>query len=217
MVDITVQDPINGIVEIGGPEKLGMDKFGKIYMDMKQDKRQVISDLKALYFRRIINDKSLVPADNARKGSISYQEWIRFPRNSKVKIVKYVERIRPPLRTVLSTLPKTDTILKTSIMKNIISTTSDNSLALIASLPLGFTIFSSPRSKAFRVVWWLWLFSINELFHRTGTSPKRGGVLPNRSILISHSLFLIFLPLINTKAINAPTKAIAALICITLL
>ena len=81
MVDITLKDPINGIVEIGGPEKLGMDEFGKIYLAMKQDKREVISDPKALYFGTVINDQSLVPADNARKGSVRYQDWIRIPGN----------------------------------------------------------------------------------------------------------------------------------------
>jgi len=80
-VDITIKDPINGIVEIGGPEKLGMDQFGKIYLDMKQDKREVISDPKALYFGTVIDDQSLVPADNARKGSIRYEDWIRIPGN----------------------------------------------------------------------------------------------------------------------------------------
>jgi uncharacterized protein YbjT (DUF2867 family) len=81
MVDITIKDPINGIVEIGGPEKLGMDQFGKIYLDMKQDKREVISDPKALYFGTVIDNQSLVPADNARKGSIRYEDWIRIPGN----------------------------------------------------------------------------------------------------------------------------------------
>jgi uncharacterized protein YbjT (DUF2867 family) len=81
MVDITIKNPINGIVEIGGPEKLGMDQFGKIYLDMKQDKREVISDPEALYFGTVINDQSLVPADNARKGSIRYEDWIRIPGN----------------------------------------------------------------------------------------------------------------------------------------
>jgi uncharacterized protein YbjT (DUF2867 family) len=39
LVDVTLKDPVNGIVEIGGPEKLGMDQFARIYLDMKEDKR----------------------------------------------------------------------------------------------------------------------------------------------------------------------------------
>ena len=43
-----------------------MDQFAKIYMDMKQDKREIIGDPKALYFGTVINDQSLVAGDNAR-------------------------------------------------------------------------------------------------------------------------------------------------------
>jgi uncharacterized protein YbjT (DUF2867 family) len=81
MVDLTLKDPVNGIVEIGGPEKLGMDQFAKIYLDMKQDNRQIIADPNALYFGTVINDRSLVPQDDARKGTIRYEEWIRIPEN----------------------------------------------------------------------------------------------------------------------------------------
>jgi uncharacterized protein YbjT (DUF2867 family) len=81
MVDLTLKDPINGIIEIGGPEKLGMDQFAKIYLDMKRDTREVIGDPNALYFGTIINNQSLVPGNTARKGSIRYDEWIRIPGN----------------------------------------------------------------------------------------------------------------------------------------
>jgi len=81
MVDLTLKDPVNGIVEIGGPEKLGMDQFAKIYLDMKHDKREIIADPNALYFGTVINDRSLVPGDNARKGTIRYEDWIRIPGN----------------------------------------------------------------------------------------------------------------------------------------
>jgi uncharacterized protein YbjT (DUF2867 family) len=81
LVDLTLKDPVNGIVEIGGPEKLGMDQFAQIYLDMKQDHREIIADPNALYFGTVINDRSLVPEDDARKGSIRYEEWIRLPRN----------------------------------------------------------------------------------------------------------------------------------------
>jgi len=81
LVDLTLKDPVNGIVEIGGPEKLGMDEFAKIYLDMKQDHREVIADPNALYFGTVINDRSLVAEDDASKGTIRYEEWIRIPGN----------------------------------------------------------------------------------------------------------------------------------------
>lgn len=81
MVDVTIANPINGIIEIGGPEKMGMNEFAKEYMLMKNDAREVIADPKALYFGTVINDQSLVPADDARTGSIKYDAWIRIPGN----------------------------------------------------------------------------------------------------------------------------------------
>lgn len=81
IVALTLKDPVIGVVEIGGPEKIGMDQFAKIYLDRKQDHRQIVADPKALYFGTVINDRSLVPKDNARKGSIRYEDWIRLPGN----------------------------------------------------------------------------------------------------------------------------------------
>lgn len=81
IVDLTLKDPENGIIEIGGPEKIGMDQFAKIYLDMKHDSREVIGDPKALYFGTVINDQSLVPGDDVRIGSFRYREWIHMPGN----------------------------------------------------------------------------------------------------------------------------------------
>ncbi len=81
LVDVILADPLNSTVEVGGPEKIGMDKFAKKYMDMKHDKRKVISDPHARYYGTEIDDHSLTTADNARRGSIHYDEWIRLPGN----------------------------------------------------------------------------------------------------------------------------------------
>lgn len=81
LVEVIVKDPINGIVEVGGPEKIGMDKFAQIYLNMKRDDRQVIGDPHALYFGSEITDQSLLPGDDARLGSIRYRDWIRIPGN----------------------------------------------------------------------------------------------------------------------------------------
>tara|TARA_R110002051_G_scaffold314666_1_gene391976 strand:+ start:32977 stop:33732 length:756 start_codon:yes stop_codon:yes gene_type:complete len=81
LVDVIVDDPINGILEVGGPEKIGMDKFAQIYMNMKKDDRQVIGDSHTLYFGSEISDVSLLPGAEARTGSIRYEDWIRIPGN----------------------------------------------------------------------------------------------------------------------------------------
>jgi uncharacterized protein YbjT (DUF2867 family) len=81
LADLIVKDPLNSTVEVGGPEKIGMDKFAKKYLDMKKDTREVIADPQALYFGTQINDHSLTTEDNACKGLIRYDDWIRVPGN----------------------------------------------------------------------------------------------------------------------------------------
>jgi len=81
LVEVITEDPLNSTVEVGGPEKIGMDKFAKKYLDMKKDIRKVIGDPHARYFGTEIDDNSLTTKDNARKGSIRYDDWIRIPGN----------------------------------------------------------------------------------------------------------------------------------------
>jgi uncharacterized protein YbjT (DUF2867 family) len=81
LVDVVLDDPINGIIEVGGPEKVGMDRFARKYLDAKQDTHEVIGDPQALYFGTVIDDHSLVPDESARIGSIRYDDWIRIPGN----------------------------------------------------------------------------------------------------------------------------------------
>ncbi|MFS8641249.1 MAG: hypothetical protein LOD90_10690, partial [Symbiobacteriaceae bacterium] len=49
LVQVIVDDPINGIVEVGGPEKIGMDRFAQKYLDAKQDTHALIGDPQARY------------------------------------------------------------------------------------------------------------------------------------------------------------------------
>lgn len=81
LVQVIVDDPINGIVEVGGPEKIGMDRFAQKYLDAKQDTHALIGDPQARYFGTVIDDRSLVPGDGARLGSVRYDDWIRIPGN----------------------------------------------------------------------------------------------------------------------------------------
>lgn len=81
LVDVILKDPVNGIIEIGGPDKMGMDKFARKYLDRKHDSREIISDPHALYFGTEINDHSLVPETGALLGTIHYDDWISIPGN----------------------------------------------------------------------------------------------------------------------------------------
>ncbi|MEJ7739632.1 MAG: hypothetical protein WKF97_19580 [Chitinophagaceae bacterium] len=77
MVNVATGDPLNGIIEIAGPERLGMDVFVKRNLNKMQDPRKVITDVHAKYSGAELNDKMLVPGKNPRIGSIDFETWFK--------------------------------------------------------------------------------------------------------------------------------------------
>ena len=68
--------PLNGIVEIAGPEPIRMDDFARRYLSATQDPRKVITDTHALYFGTELNDHSLTPGRKARLAPTHFQAWL---------------------------------------------------------------------------------------------------------------------------------------------
>lgn len=71
-----VQPPINGVVEIAGPEAIGMDDFVRAGLAAAGDHRRVVTDVNAPYFGATIDDHTLAPANNAVIFTTRYSEWI---------------------------------------------------------------------------------------------------------------------------------------------
>jgi len=76
LADATLGAPVNGTIEVAGPERLPLDELARRYLSAIQDRRQVVGDAKARYFGTVINDQSLTPGDNARLGSIRFDDWL---------------------------------------------------------------------------------------------------------------------------------------------
>ncbi len=69
--------PINGIVEVGGPDRFRMDELVRRALQAAGDPRQVITDPKALYFGDYaVDDSTLVPGDGALIGDVHFQDWL---------------------------------------------------------------------------------------------------------------------------------------------
>ena len=68
--------PVNGTVEIGGPEQFRMDELVRRHLGQIGDAREVIADPNALYAGAKLNDRTLVPSDNARLGETRYEIWL---------------------------------------------------------------------------------------------------------------------------------------------
>lgn len=81
MVDVTIGKPINGTIEIAGPERLLLAELVQRYLTKIQDPRQVIADSHARYFGAELTDQSLVPGDNPRIGSMDFETW--FSQSAK--------------------------------------------------------------------------------------------------------------------------------------
>ena len=72
--------PRNGIVEIGGPERVPFNEIVARYLKAVGDPRQVVADPAALYWGGRVEERSLVPLGEARLGRIGLDEWLRRSR-----------------------------------------------------------------------------------------------------------------------------------------
>lgn len=76
MAEAATGAPVNGTIEIGGPEKFRLDELVGQYLSAKQDPRQVVTDAHARYFGTELNDRSLVPDDDARIYATTFDAWL---------------------------------------------------------------------------------------------------------------------------------------------
>jgi uncharacterized protein YbjT (DUF2867 family) len=68
--------PLNGHVEVGGPERFRMDEFFREALAGLGDPREVVTDPHAHYFGAELAEESLVPVgDGAISGEIKYTDW----------------------------------------------------------------------------------------------------------------------------------------------
>jgi uncharacterized protein YbjT (DUF2867 family) len=76
LADIAAGEPLNGMVEIAGPERIRMDELVRRYLTTTHDARTVITDPKARYYGIEVNDQSLIPGDHPRIGPTRFEEWL---------------------------------------------------------------------------------------------------------------------------------------------
>lgn len=75
LLQVVLGKPINGIIEIAGPERFPISKIVEEYLKATNDPRKVIADAQGLYFGTKISENALVPKKNAQLGSIHYKSW----------------------------------------------------------------------------------------------------------------------------------------------
>jgi uncharacterized protein YbjT (DUF2867 family) len=76
MADATLGTPVNGMIEIAGPERMRLSDMVVRYLRAIHDPRQVVADVHARYFGAELNDQSLLPAGGARIASTRFDDWL---------------------------------------------------------------------------------------------------------------------------------------------
>jgi uncharacterized protein YbjT (DUF2867 family) len=76
LADVAVAEPLNGTVEIAGPEPIQMDELARLFLTAGNDSRQVITDPQATYFGTPVDDRSLTPGDKPRLGPTRFGDWL---------------------------------------------------------------------------------------------------------------------------------------------
>ncbi|MFJ1302801.1 SDR family oxidoreductase [Pseudomonadota bacterium AL_CKDN230030165-1A_HGKHYDSX7] len=75
MADATLGEPVNGIIEIAGPERMRLADLVQRYMRKIGDARTVRADTGARYFGALLQDDTLVPGPEPRLGTIDFETW----------------------------------------------------------------------------------------------------------------------------------------------
>jgi uncharacterized protein YbjT (DUF2867 family) len=79
-----VGTPLNGIVEVAGPERFRLDELVRRILAARDDPREVVADPHARYFGATLGERALVPGDDARLGKTRFEDWLATrPRHTK--------------------------------------------------------------------------------------------------------------------------------------
>lgn len=76
LADVTLESPVNGTVEVAGPEAMPLDELIRRFLRITQDTRKVVPDVRARYFGAVLDDQSLTPGTNPRLGAIHFEDWL---------------------------------------------------------------------------------------------------------------------------------------------
>ena len=80
---VAVGQPVNGIVEIAGPEQFRVDELVRSVLKAAGDPREVVTDPQARYFGINPGERTLLPGDDARIAGTRFEDWSRQPATAK--------------------------------------------------------------------------------------------------------------------------------------
>jgi hypothetical protein len=78
---------LNGTVEVAGPQQFRLDELIRQGLRARNDPREVVADSRAGYYGMYVDERTLVPGNEARLGEIRFEDWLAA-RTQEVAAVK---------------------------------------------------------------------------------------------------------------------------------
>jgi len=76
---VALEPPVNGTIEIAGPEVFRLDELIRRRLAQLNDTREVVTDPEARYSGAKLDERTLVPGEGARLGPTRFETWVTQP------------------------------------------------------------------------------------------------------------------------------------------
>jgi uncharacterized protein YbjT (DUF2867 family) len=80
---VAIGPPLNGIVEVAGPEQFRLDELIRGVLKASNDPREVITDPQAQYFGITPSERTLLPGEDARIAETRFEDWSKQPATAR--------------------------------------------------------------------------------------------------------------------------------------
>ena len=89
---VALGSPLNGTVEVGGPEKFHLDELARRALAARKDPREVVADPQGRYYGIKVSETTLIPGSDARLGETRFETWLSQAANREPAIEKAAGR-----------------------------------------------------------------------------------------------------------------------------
>ncbi|RKS79956.1 uncharacterized protein YbjT (DUF2867 family) [Motilibacter peucedani] len=79
LAELAVGEPVQGPVELGGPDVLPIGELARRYLAARGEQRELVVDAQALYSGAVLERGSLCTHPGARVGAVSLEQWLASP------------------------------------------------------------------------------------------------------------------------------------------
>jgi uncharacterized protein YbjT (DUF2867 family) len=76
LAEVATSPPVNGIIELAGPERFRLDELARRLLSANHDPRRVMADRRARYFGAELDDHSLTPGINPIIAPTRFEDWL---------------------------------------------------------------------------------------------------------------------------------------------